>query len=223
MKAFKRLAVSIQAHTEELVGKIENHEAVADSMIREMERARARARIHFTRVQADRVRLDGKLSDLRNQESQWMDRAGRVHSMDEKRALECARRVKATREEITRTESDREEVWNTEEKLSADLERLERSLAEIRQRKNSLACRQECADAVSAMDKTGGAGTYDVSEAFSRWESRILEKELLSDRTDDAPDTLEKEFEAEEEEKELRSLLGEITAGKTEPKENGNK
>lgn len=211
MKTIKRLAVSIQAHTEELVGRIENHEAVADSMIREMERSRARARIHFTRVQADRARLDKKLSDLKNRESQWVDRAGRVHTMDDKRALECARRVKTTREEIARTEEDRDQVWKTEEKLSADIECLERKLAEIKQRKNSLACRQECADAVSAMEKTGGTALYDASEAFSRWESRIMEKEILSDRGVEAPDSLDKEFTNEEEEEELRTLLGEIT------------
>jgi hypothetical protein len=55
----------------------------------------AKARIHFSRVRKDRMMLDKRLSEPQAGETQWTDRARRIASMDESRALECVRRIGA--------------------------------------------------------------------------------------------------------------------------------
>lgn len=212
MKAFKRLAVTIQSRTEELIGSLENHQAVAESMIQQMKQAAAKARIHFARVQADRQRLERRLRELHDAELRWVERARRVSSTDETRALACVRRLKATREEIARVESEREQVAKADRALAADLERLERQLAELERRKNTLACRQGCVDALTAVERADATNLEDLCGAFSRWETSVMEKEIMTGRHEKPVDPVENDFAAEEEERELRSMLDDIIA-----------
>jgi phage shock protein A len=207
MKVFKKLAISIQAGAEELVGRLENHEAVAQSMIADMERAVARAKVQFTRIQADRQHTGNRIGELRDQEKQWIDRAKRVSSQDEARALECIRRLKQVRDDIERVTNDEHELTESEHKLKQNLESLERTFGDLRRKKNSLSCRQSCVDAIRTANILGDNPTSDIEETFSRWKCDVMTKEILSERHIEASDSLQEDFEKQEENEKLKELL----------------
>ncbi|NLE01182.1 MAG: hypothetical protein GX640_15040 [Fibrobacter sp.] len=90
MNFFRKLKLTLNANLEGLVDKIENHEAVAESLIREVKKKAAKLRIELNRIRSDSSRLNSRIGELCKDEQLWRERASKTYSTDRPKALECA-------------------------------------------------------------------------------------------------------------------------------------
>jgi phage shock protein A len=211
MSTLKRFTASIMSSFESILGKIENHEALASSAIREGEQAAGRAKAQFARVQKDGIAIKARLDDLRAQSRQWEDRAKGCAKVDEQKALECIRRREKLRKRIVETQTQAEEHSKLERQLAADLVAIQEKLAHLRQQRNVLRTKQSRAEALRLVDGVDSATIGEIDDIFNRWELKIGACEEHSHGTyGDSDDSLTSEFESAEEEAQIRALLGEL-------------
>lgn len=208
MARIKRWTEGILVRLDSLVVQVENHEALAESAIRELERGIGRTRLHLNRVQRDGRTLKQALADEREATTRWHERA-RTEA-DQSRALESLRRHRRSKVRVTELENDLAEHQNVEERLRRDVQTLERRLGELRQQQNTMQTRASRAEAFSAVRGSTDSGRGEVEEVFERWETRILESEIASGcpvaELDDFEETLVDAEETASLELELRAL-----------------
>lgn len=211
MKTIKRFMFGVSAKMEELVGQMENHEAVAASMIAEAQRSAAAARIQLGRVRADRDRLHTRLGQLTQSEKQWKVRARKMATENEDGAIECVRRIKQVRKDIEQTTRDAAEVDEVERKLRKVLAEIEDKIRLLRRKKHALRCRQSCAEAVEVVSCDGLGRADEIDELLTRWETSVVEKEIRFDIDHHHDvDEFARTFENEEQRDELKQMLDEI-------------
>jgi len=213
MKPLKNLVVSVNARLGQAVNQLENHEAVAESIITEVERTAARAKVQLGRIRSETSRLDEEMDRLRDEEERWIDRARKVYGVDEERSLECVRRLKRVRGEIRDQAVQIRDSSALERQLTTDLKMIEEKLSLLRRRKKSLSGRQNCASALKTV-QDGNLGLSDeINDLFTRWEMKVTEWEIRADSVPEERDDFEDSFTKEEEEIELKKCLQELVAG----------
>src|SRR3954462_10166110 len=102
MRPLKRLAISMNAQFSDVINQLENHEAVADCVLKEVEQAAAKAKVQHARVRNDQRRLEGEAERTAHEIALWRERAVKSHAVDERRALECVRRAKRGETDLAR-------------------------------------------------------------------------------------------------------------------------
>lgn len=210
MGTFKRLTTSIIASFESVVGQIENHEALVTSAIKEVEQSAARARAQLNRVRADGQQMRRRLTELKDSEEQWKDRAKRTAELDEQKAIECLKRYKKARNQISTLELQEREHARLERQLNADLEVLDNKVQKLRQQRNLLRTRQSRAEALQLIEQVDSSTMTEIDDIFTRWEAKVLCCEGQASTNIGNDDPLDEDFTSEEEETELKSLLASI-------------
>ncbi len=206
MKFMKRWTTTIAASFDHLIGQVENHEALVSGALREMQEFGGKARIKLVRVERDGQNMKRRLKEVEELDSVWAERALRVHATDQTRALECMRRRKQAQEEAQNLREQIQEHDKLEEQLRKDLNLIQQRIAELTRKKNAFSAR-ECrgkAFQAGSVDELGLVRELD--EMFNRWELRLGDYEGM----DLSADPLEKQFSAEEEERELKAALQEL-------------
>ena len=89
--AVKRIVTSIAAQFDWVIKHVENHEAVIESSLKDLERATKQAIIKLRAVQKDGMRLDEEIGKLAEQQELWAARA--TQSEDDDKARECVKRI----------------------------------------------------------------------------------------------------------------------------------
>lgn len=187
-----------------MVSQVENHEALAESAIRDLQRHAARAKVQLARVHADGRQLEARRDEAREAEGSWRERARKAAETDEARALECLRRAKRAGATASGLEERAEEQARIERQLGRDLARVEERLGELRIQRNRMRTRQSRAEALAAVGECESSGALD--DVFDRWETRITEREFAAG-CDDGGDRFEFVLEEEESEESLRDEL----------------
>ena len=199
-----------------MVTQVENHESLAVSAIREVQKNAARARVQLGRVQRDGETLRRRTAEARDAAATWRDRA-RGSDDDEARALECLRRARRAERQADELERRLAEHERIEKQLTSDVARIDERLGELRERHNVLRTRESRAHALATVREAGAPMCTDTSDLFERWETQVAERELAGDCTHDAAgllahDAFEEEFETREEEAALRAELAALRA-----------
>jgi phage shock protein A len=192
-----------------MVSRIENHEALAQSAIRGVRQAAARANVQLRRVREDGERQRRRLEELREAEVAWRERARAKAEEDESVALECLRRGKeAARRSavLARRLAEHERI---EAQLAADVAKIDERLTVLEEQRNVLVTRQSRAEALSSVRDAHEPIGADPDEIFGRWETRVAEREYEGGCFDRG-DVFEEEFTRAEEESELRAELAEL-------------
>lgn len=214
MRIFSRITASVAGTVDEMVSKVENHDAVVEAGIREIRKSAADSRVRLARIQKDGERLRRQKEALLSAEADWLSRAKNVGELDEQRALECLRRRQQCLDKITELEKTLEEHRVLEEKLSINVRKIDSRLEEISLQRNQMKSRQSVADATRVMNNIQGSSNLD--DTFDRWESIITESEICSgDVLLDTPvDLFATEFEDQEQEAQLKQELEAILNNK---------
>jgi phage shock protein A len=216
MNPFKRLFVSVRAQINEVADDFENHEAVAEAAIRDLEKAVARTRVQVSRLDRELKALDERRAALGQDAALWAERAVRVRGADETRALECVRRLEAAERDAARAAESHRETLALRQQIQAELDRQTARLEEAKRRKTLLSSRQYRAECVHVSEP--GAGTIPLDDLFDRWEIRLSATEL--DAPDRPPaDTLAFDFEREEKARALRDRLDRLSPSVQTPSE----
>lgn len=212
MNSLRRLTASIVASFEGVVGQLENHEALVTTAIREAEQAAGRARAQLARVQKDGIAMRRRAEELQEQAALWEDRAKRIASQDESKALECIRRRQRYLGQVHAIEEQAIAHAKLERQLGADLSIVQEKLSTLRQQRNIMRTRESRAEALRVVHTVDSSTIGEIDDIFDRWEARICACEQHVDAiSSNEADELSVEFASKEEEKELKVLLETLT------------
>lgn len=212
MKSLRRFTSGIVASFDWMISQVENHEALINGSIRDVNEAGARAKVHLARVKQDGIKMRTKLSELREAEDAWAERARKSAKLDEKRAIECLKRRKRVQRELADLEVQEREHAKLDKQLTEDLSCVEDRLTQLKQQRNLMRTRQSRAEALGTLRRDDSHIFCEIDDIFDRWEMKVAEYELNSSCTMSSEDDLESEFLSEEEEDELKLVLQELVA-----------
>ncbi|MDX1432280.1 MAG: PspA/IM30 family protein [Gammaproteobacteria bacterium] len=208
MRTIRRWTAGVFSRIDELVARVENHEALVTEALRDLQRSTARAHVQLKRVREDGERLRRQLAECREQSDAWQTRAKRAD--DDTRAIECLRRAKrfaAQAAEIERRLGEHERI---ERQLGEDVRGLEDRLARLKEQRNLMRTRQSRAEAMGVVQDSMISLGSDIDEVFDRWEARVTEAEYAGGVDAGAVDAFENEYLSAEEEAALRIELDEL-------------
>jgi phage shock protein A len=200
----KRLVASINASFDDFVSRVENHEAVADSVIADVRAAAARLQVQIGRVGVQTQRATERRDALHRDVARWRQRALDLAEADPPRAIECVRRLERTERQLVQSDQQLADLGRLNDQLRANLTDVERRLEDLTLRRASLSSRDARADALRVC--TAGQ-TEDVDRIFDRWEISIASAEYSDNIGPAASDQLDRELSRDEEDEALRQRL----------------
>ena len=203
----KRLVTSVGASFEQFVNKVENHEAVAESVIRDVRATAAKLKVQMGGVNAQTERLRARRDGLAEDAQRWRQRARRFATEDESRALECLRRMKRAEAERAQVSNQFAQYEALTDKLKDRLAAVEARLSDLQLKRTALSSRSARAQVMSTRDQDT---LSDANAVFDRWEMAVIEDEYLDDVVDGRSDALEHELNAAEEREDLKAALEEL-------------
>ncbi len=210
MNSFKRLIISVKSQIDQVTEGLENHEALAEAAIQEVELLRKQNCQHLYRLGKSKAREQTLIDRLEEEVDRWRERAIRIRARDENKALECVKRMKETENRIKQHRRALEKITRQHEQALQDLSCIDSKIDSLRNRKLLLSARQTHGQASSVMRSL--ADDEDELEAiFDRWEETVAVSECgRLDVVPPEPD-LDEEFRREEEQAELKSMLDDLT------------
>jgi phage shock protein A len=211
MKTLKKLIISIKSQIDNAADQFENHEALANAAIQDLQAIGAKTSVHLRHIQELSSRLQQKQDDLQQQASRWSSRAVTIRAEDEQRTLQCVKRLRQTQEHIEQVDKQLHESKRIERQIKIDLESIRDKLQMLKKKKELLAARQNRTEAMSALDKQSFFCTDEIQEVFERWENNVVGAEFqYQDLTDE--DAFAAEFEQAEDDLELKAMLDELSS-----------
>lgn len=213
MSIFRRLSATVISGVDQMVGQIENHDAVIEAAIRDARRASAKAKVRLAHMRKESDRMKHRVEEARREEAQWVKRARSVGTSDENAAIECLRRRRECQRQVTQLEQAIVQQAGLQERLARDIRMAEDRVDEMAQQRNLMRTRQSAADALTAVANIDESVTADLSSVFERWEVNVTEAEMEAG-TIDSVDHLEQGFLDEEQRDELRDELRELMTQK---------
>ena len=209
MSLIRRISTSITSSVDRAVSKVENHDAIINSALRDTQQAAARSRVRLERVRKDGQSLKTRQGNLQLSVSRWTDRAKSIAASDEAKALECLRRRKDCEAQLHNLRDSIDKHDELEAKIADQVKKIEERVGEVAQQRNMMRSRQSVAEAMRTINNIEGVSYGEIEDTFDRWEINLGETEILTGagaRTD----VLDSAFLAEEDTAELRAELSEL-------------
>ncbi|MFP4611085.1 MAG: PspA/IM30 family protein [Thiohalophilus sp.] len=206
MSIFKRLSTTLVSRIDQVVGEIENHDAVVQATLDDMRKKVAEARVRLGQVHREETRLREQIREQQENAERWRKRAVESAKEDEDRALECVSRRRHCQTQAEKLQQSLNQYQQTSEKLSADIASTEQRLAEVKQKLTLMRARQSTSSARKASIETQSDAAKLLEDTFDRWEINVSQAELM---LDDNPvvDPVERKFIMREQQDELKEEL----------------
>lgn len=209
MSLLKRTFTSLYAKVDQMVGEIENHDALIQAAIREQKKKLATAKVQLRRIESAEKDVRAKIAQANLDARRWQERALKEAQDNESQALLCLQR----RQEV-QTRSDQlsemlQEYQVSSGQIKVNINHCEKDLNEMNQKHQILRARQSTAEAMTLIDHQENAYSSDVAESFDRWEIKIAQSEHFVDVSGPG-DELEQAYLDEENEQTLRAELAEL-------------
>lgn len=202
----KALFTSVGAHVDELITKVENHEALADAAIKEAKLAVASVQTQIDTNQHQLQLCQQQSAAAEEKVVLWQARAIQLKAEDETKALQCLeamQQVEAQKALLIQEEQQLTAVTHTQRQ---HLDKAKRSLAQLQIKKQQLAARS----AANRIDKqlSGAGSTGD--DVFQRWEVAVAADELADTPLVNPQDQLDAELANKEQQQALKELLNRL-------------
>ena len=120
MSYLKRWTTGVFSRIDSFVAQVENHEALANEALQNLQQTTARAQVQLKRVREDGQRLQRQCAEQHEQCARWRERAKRSIT-DDARAVECLRRQKGAQRGVDELERRMQEHERIEQQLVADV------------------------------------------------------------------------------------------------------
>ena len=210
MTRIKRFTATLFAQFNSFVDQIENHEAIAESALKQFRAGIAKARYQAKCLMIEVQGLDRKLKALNEEREKWTARARRFKDADHSKAIACMRRLKAVENEIAQMQEQRDRTQESFEAVKKDLEKIEHKYRELQCRYKVLSARDA---RVSTLNYLGEHISDDdnILDLFDRWQAKVEKNEIRIDMDQPCLDPLKKELEDEDFDLELEEALKELT------------
>ena len=206
----KRLVASISAGIEDVVGKLENHEAVADCLLDDLRQGIAQVKVQRGRIETQAKRTETQLKEAQRDVERWQLRAVKVADEDEAKALHCLQRAEHSENTAATLTEQLNAHLTTLQELDARIAEMEVNLNELMLKRASLSAREVNA---RAKRPTGDCSDSAV-HLFERWVESVMTHEsaagVLRLGGHIASDVIEREFVEEEQQANLKAKLAEL-------------
>lgn len=209
MSLIRRISTSISSSVDRAVSKVENHDAIINSALRDTQQAAARSRVRLARVRKDGNSLKARQRELQLAVSRWTERAKSIAASDEAKALECLRRRKDCEAQLHNLRDSIEKHDELEARITDQVKKIESRIGEVAQQRNMMRSRQSVAEAMNTINNIEGVSYGEIEDTFDRWEINLGETEILMGAATTS-DPLDTAFLAEEDTAELRAELSEL-------------
>jgi phage shock protein A len=194
MRLFKRISSTVMASVENIVNEVENHDAVVESMLKELTQATAESKIRLKRIQHNGEKIRQQLQNFNKQEVQWTQRAtslSNTRNEDTKEeALACLERRRLCREQRQALEERLQQHEITEQKIAGQVRTISQRHTEISDKRHLLKSQQSVAEANRVVAAVTGENSENIDQAFDRWELSIAKAELSTPSSFDTYNTL---------------------------------
>ncbi|MEM7281130.1 MAG: PspA/IM30 family protein [Pseudomonadota bacterium] len=221
MGLFRRLSATISSTVEQAVTRVENHDAIVAAAIKSTQSNAAKAKVRLARVQKDGEVLRTRSKELQTAERTWGERAKACAESDKEKALECIKRRKVARGQLTKIQESLVRHSELEAQVLDTLKKIESRLLDMKQQRNMMRSRESVADAMRIITDIDGAAVNDIDETFDRWEILITESELCSNSLHPV-DVLDADFQQSEDRLELEAELDSLLHDKEGHHDNDN-
>jgi len=212
MSLFKRISSTVSASIDQVVGELENHDAVIEATIHDLKKKIAAAHIRHERVQAEASTLQKQIKQNHSDAKRWRQRATDCATDDEKKALSCIRRARQCEQQAIELEESYLQYSHTAEKISQDIQNTESRARDMKQKHDLMRARQSSCNAMKATRHSSVDTVTELDNTFERWELKLRGSEIMSDSFDQKTtyDSFEQEFTEQEEAEGLRAELDEL-------------
>jgi len=211
MSLFKRLSTTLFSRIDQVVGEIENHDAVIQASLNDMRKKVAEAKVRLGQVHREKEQLEQQSQELQENARRWQQRAVECADSDEEKALECVSRSRFCEQKNARLRQAINQYVQTADKLGQDIESSEQHLGEMKQKLTLMRARQSTTSAINATSEMNNNVENQLDETFGRWEINISQTEMLVDQFEPT-DVLERDFLAKEKKGDLRKELTQLLA-----------
>lgn len=213
MSLIKQLVTSVSTSVDQLVGDIENHDALIVASLREQRKKLAIAKVHQQRVQERVSKAEQEIASLKARCEQWQRRALSVAAEDEGRALACLQQRQRLSQQLRKLGQCRQHYLQVAEQLATEISRSEEALNTLSQRHQLLRARQSGCEVMAALDGLQEGLHTETAASTDYWEASLFEQELLLPAVS-TDDELEMAFVAEENRQALATELATLLAGR---------
>lgn len=210
MKALKRLTYSVFSSFESVVGQLENHEALVGTTIREAQRAAAKARVQAKRLSVEVVQIEQKKKQLEAEREIWVERAKRKAKKEKEQAIECLRRKKQCEAQLESLNEVLQAHQAVQLQLENDLKGIELRVSKLKHKKSALKSREATVEARTVVNADQSTLLHELDTIFDRWESKVVEAEMIAGTYGEYEDSFKAELESEEELGALKEELQEL-------------
>jgi len=174
MGLLDRASRAVSANFNALLDKLEDPKKQIDLTVAEMEEHVRGARQEIVRSVASEKQLAKKVDDLKSEGEKWERRAElAVKHGDDDLAREALRHRRRLAAEVERAEAMRVEQRGAALELKAELERMERTVSEVKSKKGILAARVAQSRAGGGAEGLGARSGDNPFTEFSRMEEQI--------------------------------------------------
>jgi len=212
MSIIKRLSATLVSRIDQVVGEIENHDAVIQASLNDMRKKLAEAKVRLGHVRREEAQLKQQIHEQQQNAQRWRQRAIECAKSDKTKALECVRRSQHCQGQSEKLTLAQTEYNQTAEKLARDIETSEQRLTEIKQKLTLMRARQSTSSAINATSTMESNTTQLLDETFDRWEINICQADMHLE-TPDSIDPIEQAFITQEQQAELRVELARLLSG----------
>ncbi len=212
MNSLKRIFISIKSQIDQVANDFENHEALAEAAIQDLQTMGSKTRLHLHRVSKMSAHYQKQLEQQQKLAQLWSERALKARKEDEQKALQCVKRLRQTQQQITLLEQQYQESCKQESTIRDDLSRISEQLLVLKNKKEILAARQNRSNIQESLTTKEGNPMQEVNNIFERWEGSVVSSEFEAADLDldFEPDPLAHKFEQEEDEQALKNMLDEL-------------
>ena len=218
----KRMATTLSVGIEDLVSKLENHEAVADSMLDDLKAGIAQIRVQQAQIESAAKRTTQQKEKVQGDANRWQERALQLAQTDEEKALQCIQRLEHSQEQIAALEQQLAAYDTTSAELSERIIELESNLTTLNLKRATLSAREVRAKSgkIANSSLPGTMSGKGAAQVFDRWEAAVItdEYDTQIDLVAHHGDTFEREFVAAENKQALKDKLAALKAQSVQDK-----
>jgi len=208
MSIFKRLSSTVTASIDQVVGEIENHDAVIEATIADLKKKIAEANVRHDRVRREANALKKQIEQSTKDASRWRERAMECAKDDEHKAIACVQRARQCEAQAEQLKDSHEQYQQTTDKLSRDIQTAENRAREMKQKHSLMRARQSSTAAIASTQDSKIDVVTELDDTFDRWEMKLRKTEIMHDNVDNnSYDSLEQAFIEQEEADDLRDEL----------------
>jgi len=209
MSLFKRITHTLSSRLDQVVSEIENHDAVIQATLTEMQKKLSEAKIRLRHVHDEQRSITKQIQEHQTQTERWRTRALSCAEEDEEKALQCVKRANASEQAKKKLSQLLKEYDRTTEKLARDVQAGEQQIAELKQKHKIMRARESTSQVLDSCETLTHFSKDDLQHSFDRWEVEIGRIEMASDSLN-ASDCLEDDFIASEQRSELQAELAQL-------------